>query len=69
MDAQVHINPLWPWLSLTGTYAIEGDTLLITHELKEQEPETVEFNRLGDISSAVTQTTWGNLKTLLGEKR
>ena len=63
LDAGLQINPLGLLLSLTGTYAIDGDTLFITNnDVDELEPETAEFHRVDDIASAITQTTWGNLK-------
>ena len=47
---------------LTGTYAIEGDTMLITITDEDGVGTSVqEFHRI-DAASAVVQTTWGDLK-------
>lgn len=50
---------------LSGTYAIEGDTLFITATTVDEDGletvETMEFHRI-DAASAVVQTTWGGLK-------
>lgn len=60
--AEVEEEPIGS--ALSGTYAIEGDTLSLTttEEADGVEiVETVEFHRI-DIASAVAQTTWGGLK-------
>ena len=53
-------------ISLSGTYAVEGDTLRITSAAVDDEGnetmETVVFRRT-DAASAVVQTTWGSLKS------
>ena len=48
---------------LSGSYAIEGDTLLITTTDEDglETVETLEFHRI-DAASAVVQTSWGSLK-------
>ena len=47
-------------LAMSGTYAVEGDTLFLT-TTEESGVETVEFHRIDD-ATAVVQTTWGDLK-------
>ena len=48
-------------ISLSGTYDVEGDTLVITSATADEEGneimETVEFRRT-DAASAVVRTTW-----------
>lgn len=48
-------------LAMSGTYAVEEDTLLLTTTTGEGGVETAEFHRI-DVASAVVQTTWGGLK-------
>ncbi len=52
--------------ALTGTYAIEGDTLFITSTTADEEGEetieTLEFHRIAP-ATAVAPTTWGSLKS------
>ena len=60
--AELEEEPLGP--ALSGTYAIEGDTLSLTTTEEEDGVaivETSEFHRI-DVASAVVQTTWGGLK-------
>ena len=64
VDEGLEANPLWPLLNLTGTYAIDGESLSITSEI-DDDPLEMEFNRVGDASTAVTQTTWGRVKNNL----
>lgn len=55
---------LFAEFAMSGTYAIEGDTLFLTTTTEEdgvETVETVEFHRI-DVASAVVQTTWGGLK-------
>ena len=47
-------------LAVSGTYAVEGDSLFLT-TTEESGVETVEFHRIDD-ATAVVQTTWGGLK-------
>lgn len=47
-------------LAMSGTYAVEGDSLFLT-TTEESGVETVEFHRIDD-ATAVVQTTWGALK-------
>ena len=64
MLAELDEEPLGLGLTLSGTYAIEDDTLFITTTTEEdgvETVETVEFHRV-DVASAVAQTTWGSLK-------
>ena len=64
MLAELDEGPLGLGLTLSGTYAIEDDTLFITTTTEEdgvETVETVEFHRI-DVASAVVQTTWGDLK-------
>ena len=64
MLAELDEEPLGLGLTLSGTYAIEDDTLFITTTTEEdgvETVETVEFHRI-DVASAVVQTTWGDLK-------
>ena len=64
MLAELDEEPLGLGLTLSGTYAIEDDTLFITTTTEEDGLETVEsveFHRI-DVASAVAQTTWGSLK-------
>ena len=46
---------------MSGTYAIEGDTLFLIATTEEGGVETLELHRI-DGTSAVGQTTWGGLK-------
>lgn len=50
-------------LAMSGTYAVEGDTLFLTTTTEDgvETIETVEFHRIDD-ATAVVQTTWGDLK-------
>ena len=60
--AELEEEPLGP--ALSGTYAIEGDTLSLTTTTEEdgvEIVETSEFHRI-DVASAVAQTSWGSLK-------
>ena len=55
---------LFAEFAMSGTYAIEGDTLFLTTTTEEDGVETAgtaEFHRI-DVASAVVQTTWGDLK-------
>ena len=65
MLAELDEEPLGLGLTLSGTYAIEDDTLFITTTTTDEDGvetvETVEFHRI-DVASAVAQTTWGSLK-------
>ena len=64
MLTELEEEPLGLGLTLSGTYAIEDDTLFITTTTDEdgvETVETVEFHRI-DVASAVVQTTWGGLK-------
>ena len=47
-------------LAVSGTYAVEGDSLFLT-TTEESGVETVEFQRI-DVASAVAPTSWGALK-------
>ena len=64
VDEGLQDNPFWPMLNLTGTYSIDGGALFITSELND-EPLDMEFNRVGDATTAVTQITWGRVKNHL----
>lgn len=62
--ADLDEEPLGLGLTLSGTYAIEDDTLFITTTTDEdgvETVETVEFHRI-DVASAVAPTSWGALK-------
>ena len=62
--AELDEEPLGLGLTLSGTYAIEDDTLFITTTTDEdgvEIVETVEFQRI-DVASAVAPTSWGALK-------
>ena len=63
--AEIEESPLG--FTLTGTYAIEGDTLFITSTTTDEEgweaTETLEFHR-SDAATAAVQTTWGDLKNV-----
>ena len=65
MLTELEEEPLGLGLTLSGTYAIEDDTLFITTTTTDEDGvetiETVEFHRI-DVASAVAQTTWGGLK-------
>ena len=65
MLTELEEEPLGLGLTLSGTYAIEDDTLFITTTTTDEDGvetvETVEFHRI-DVASAVAQTTWGSLK-------
>ena len=52
---------LFAEFAMSGTYAIEGDTLFLT-TTEEGGVETLELHRI-DVASAVVQTTWGGLKS------
>ena len=47
--------------AMSGTYAVEEDTLFLTTTTAEGGVETAKFHRI-DVASAVVQTTWGDLK-------
>ena len=51
---------LFAEFAMSGTYAVEGDSLFLT-TTEESGVETVEFHRIDD-ATAVVQTTWGDLK-------
>ena len=62
--AELDEEPLGLGLTLSGTYAIEDDTLFITTTTDVdgvETVETVEFHRL-DVASSVAPTSWGALK-------
>ena len=48
-------------LAMSGTYAVEGDSLFLT-TTEESGVETVELHRIDD-ATAIVQTTWGGLKS------
>ena len=62
IDEQQFLGPLTDEV----TYAIDGDTLYITSLTEEGVEETTEFQRVGDVTN-VRQTSWGGLKSSLGE--
>ena len=49
---------------ISGTYAVEGDTLFLTTTTEEDGVETIETLELHriDVASVVVQTSWGSLK-------
>ena len=51
----------FPDSAVSGTYAIEGDTLFLTATDEEGGVETLELHRI-DVASAVAPTSWGRLK-------
>ena len=44
------------------TWSVDGDTLTITAPTEDGGEETIQYQRVADVGTAVTGTTWGALK-------